>query len=208
RLALLDGRSATPALAYAELRDRHQLAQSQEEERVLYVALTRARERLIISGAADSARWPREGPGAAPLAWLGPALVADLPDRLAAAAPDSAVGVLPVGETSSLRLVLNAPATVGHALREELRAPGGEAAGAHDAPAAAPTAAAEALPVAPAAAASQPAAGPLSSTALTAYTRCGYRFYAQRVLGLPDVPPPGAAATTAPGERRDRRGAR
>ena len=79
RLALLDGRSATPALAYAELRDRHQLAQSQEEERVLYVALTRARERLIVSGAADSARWPREGPGSAPLAWLGPALAPDLP---------------------------------------------------------------------------------------------------------------------------------
>ena len=206
RLALLDGRSATPALAYAELRDRHQLAQSQEEERVLYVALTRARERLIVSGAADSARWPREGPGSAPLAWLGPALAPDLPDRLGAAAPDTAVAVVPVGETSSLRLVLNAPATVGHALREEFLAPADA-----DATAAAVTggdAAGRPVPAAPDAAAPASPSGPLSSTSLTAYFRCGYRFYAQRVLGLPDVPPPGAAGAPAPGERRDRLDAR
>jgi ATP-dependent helicase/nuclease subunit A len=49
RLALLDGRTPTPALDYAELKDRRALAESQEEERVFYVALTRACERVIVS---------------------------------------------------------------------------------------------------------------------------------------------------------------
>ena len=45
----------------------------------MYVAMTRARERLLLSGAVDFASWPRERPGAAPIAWLGPALAPDLP---------------------------------------------------------------------------------------------------------------------------------
>ena len=45
----------------------------------MYVAMTRARERLLLSGAVDFAAWPRDRPGAAPIAWLGPALSADLP---------------------------------------------------------------------------------------------------------------------------------
>src|SRR5436190_1367992 len=53
RLALLDGRSAAPALAYDELKDRRLLTESHEEDRVFYVALTRARERLLPPGAAD-----------------------------------------------------------------------------------------------------------------------------------------------------------
>jgi len=41
-------------------------------------------------------------------------------------------------------------------------------------------------------------AGALSYTALAAYERCGYRFYAQRVLGLPDQPaPPGPPSPAA-----------
>src|SRR5436190_10416625 len=196
RLALLDGRSATPSLAFDELKDRRQLAEAQEEERVFYVALTRARERLIVSGAADASRWPREAPGAAPLSWLGPALVPDVAERFANATGESAITTLPAGEDSSLRLVLNTPATVGVALREEFRAPGAiaEVEGATARPLAAP--AGEAPAPSPAV-----AAGPLSYTALTAYARCGYRFYAQRVLGLPDAPPPGAPAA-APAPRR------
>ena len=40
----------------------------------------------------------------------------------------------------------------------------------------------------------------LSYTALQAYARCGYRFYLQRVLGLPAEPPP--PPLEAPGEAR------
>ncbi|MGH2836016.1 MAG: RecB family exonuclease, partial [Solirubrobacteraceae bacterium] len=41
----------------------------------------------------------------------------------------------------------------------------------------------------------------LSYTALATYEQCGYRFYAQRVLGLPDLPNP---ALPAGGEQRGR----
>lgn len=45
----------------------------------MYVAMTRARERLLLSGAVDFSSWPRERPGAPPIAWLGPALAPELP---------------------------------------------------------------------------------------------------------------------------------
>src|SRR5436190_1210539 len=204
RLALLDGRSATPSLAFDELKDRRQLAEAQEEERVFYVALTRARERLIVSGAADASRWPREAPGAPPLSWLGPALVPDVAERFANATAETAITTLPAGEDSSLRLVLNTPATVGVALHDEFRAPGAiaELEGGRAAPDAVPAGGAGALSEAPAVAPAN-AAGPLSYTALTAYARCGYRFYAQRVLGLPDAPPPGAPAAAPTRLRRE-----
>ena len=38
--------------------------EAEEEDRILYVAMTRARERLLLSGAVDFERWPRAGPGA------------------------------------------------------------------------------------------------------------------------------------------------
>ena len=41
----------------------------------------------------------------------------------------------------------------------------------------------------------------LSYTALSTYEQCGYRFYVQRVLGLPDLPTP-IPAGAAPAEER------
>jgi ATP-dependent helicase/nuclease subunit A len=68
-----------PALDYAELRAELEEAQQAEEDRVLYVAMTRARERLLLSGAADLANWPApDRQGGAPIAWLAPALVGNL----------------------------------------------------------------------------------------------------------------------------------
>ena len=72
----------TEAFAYAELRARRDAAALAEEQRIAYVAMTRARERLILSGAADFARWPAVGAAAPAIAWLGPALVPDLRARL------------------------------------------------------------------------------------------------------------------------------
>jgi ATP-dependent helicase/nuclease subunit A len=74
-----------PALDYAQLASERREAQAEEEDRIVYVAMTRARERLLLSGAVDFASWPRERPGAPPIAWLGPALAADLPARCAEA---------------------------------------------------------------------------------------------------------------------------
>jgi ATP-dependent helicase/nuclease subunit A len=83
RLPTLDGCKPAEAFAYTELRAREGAAALAEEQRIAYVAMTRARDRLILSGAADFAHWPTPGPFAAAIAWLGPAIVGDLPDRLA-----------------------------------------------------------------------------------------------------------------------------
>ncbi|MEA2297554.1 MAG: ATP-dependent helicase/nuclease subunit [Solirubrobacteraceae bacterium] len=81
RLPTLEGKRIE-AFAYGELRRRREAAAVAEEQRIAYVAMTRARERLILSGAAHFAHWPAGGAAAA-IAWLAPAMVADLPARLA-----------------------------------------------------------------------------------------------------------------------------
>jgi len=79
RLVNLADPEPRPALDFAELADARRQAQADEEGRIVYVAMTRARERLLLSGAVDFASWPRERPGAPPIAWLAPALAPDLP---------------------------------------------------------------------------------------------------------------------------------
>ncbi len=70
-------RKTLDTLAHAELNAARRAAASAEEERIIYVAMTRARERLILSGAARFASWPSEGRTA--ISWLGPALAARPP---------------------------------------------------------------------------------------------------------------------------------
>jgi ATP-dependent exoDNAse (exonuclease V) beta subunit len=83
RLPTLEGGKPAESFAYTELRARQGKAALAEEQRIGYVAMTRARERLILSGAAHFAHWPSAGPFAAAIAWLAPAMVVDLADRLA-----------------------------------------------------------------------------------------------------------------------------
>ncbi len=71
RLASLDGSPPVGCLRYEELCEERRRAEAAEEERIVYVALTRARERLLLSGSCDFERWS----GAAPITWLAPALV-------------------------------------------------------------------------------------------------------------------------------------
>ena len=64
-------------------------------------------------------------------------------------------------------------------------------------------------PGAPPAAAPAPAVGALSYSSLAEYARCGYRFYAERVLGLPAAPAPrpapdGRGAPAGPRSAADR----
>ena len=72
RLAVLGGGDSEPALDWAELADAEARAEAAEERRLFYVAATRARERLILSGAADLDDWPDAVKGP-PIAWLAPA---------------------------------------------------------------------------------------------------------------------------------------
>jgi ATP-dependent exoDNAse (exonuclease V) beta subunit len=201
RLVGLDGTSET-ALAYLPLRDRARERSAREEERVLYVALTRACDRLILSGGVTAASWPKEGPGAPPLSWLGPALMGGDLSRLPSA-DDPLRDVTwsdEDGHTAALRCALNSPATVGRVLRETSLAPAGATL-----PVAQPQ---PPRPLDPPSAAAAPVVRTLSYSSLAAWGRCGYRFYLTRVLRLPEEPvirvtaaaaaEPGAASTLDP----------
>ena len=67
RLKTLDGARPRAALAYRALGDERPRAEAEEEARLFYVAMTRAREQLILSGAARCETWPEARPGAAPI---------------------------------------------------------------------------------------------------------------------------------------------
>jgi ATP-dependent helicase/nuclease subunit A len=177
RLVRLDGGDSTPALEYEQLCDDRRAREAEEEDRVFYVAMTRARELLVLSGAVDFARWPRVGPGAAPISWLAPGLVDDLVARLAAgeletdqrgadrdtpvnvrlatpAASPHAPVVAPVAEIE--QIALRAPTTAGPADRA----------------------------ISTADARARERTSRLSYSSLTELERCGYRFYVERILGL------------------------
>jgi hypothetical protein len=171
RLRTLGAPRSVPALDHAALDDERARAEDEEERRLLYVAMTRARETLILSGTLDVERPPQPRPGGAPLSWIAPAI--------------EATGVAPVVNTPGSGVLRPAPPV-----------------------AVAPPHAGTALPVAPALGPAPAPAGPvlaglprrLSYTSLGEFGRCGYRWYLQRVLGLPDAePPPGFHAP--PGER-------
>ena len=192
RLVGLDGSSET-ALAYDRLRDRARERSAREEERVLYVAATRARERLILSGGVMLEPWPKEGAGAPPLSWLGPALLGGDLARLPTPEEPARDIVWSDGEhTAQLRCELNTPATVGRVLRTASLAPAGATL-----PVAPPQ---PSLPAQPPPRAPAPAPRTLSYSSLAAWERCGYRFYLTKLLRLPEervlrV----AAAAAAPG---------
>jgi len=182
RLPTLD-RQAVDTLAFAELRLERSEAARAEEDRVTYVAMTRACERLILSGAARFDPWPPEG--AAAISWLGPALVPDLARRTAAAAapaqgaPPAVEEVWGAGDVA-LRLTLCTPANAAELLWPP-GAGGGESAGS-------PPADSDPMPNAPPSArVSAPKLSSLSYTAIAEYERCAYRYQLQRVAGLPDV---------------------
>jgi ATP-dependent helicase/nuclease subunit A len=108
RLMRLDGERSTPALAYDELCAERREREAEEEDRILYVAMTRARELLLLSGSVDFDRWPRQGPSATPISWLAPALSAALPELLAAR--ETSIGDLAVGDRGALvRYRLSSP---------------------------------------------------------------------------------------------------
>jgi ATP-dependent helicase/nuclease subunit A len=114
RLASLDGSPPVGCLRYGELCEERRHAEAAEEERIVYVALTRARERLLVSGACDFERWS----GAAPITWLAPALAPELPALARTLERPVADLALAGGGSVEVRCWLNSPATVGTVLRE------------------------------------------------------------------------------------------
>jgi ATP-dependent helicase/nuclease subunit A len=185
KLAPIGGGEQVPALAWQRLADAEQAADAEEERRLFYVAMTRARERLILSGGVDCERWPEPRPGGPPLDWIARAMTGGHP------APVFATGETVVDRRwedrpARVRCVLSSPATLDTVLPQAALAPAGRPRA--GAPGTALPEAPVVLPGAPAL--PRPAPQRLSYSALGAYARCGYRFYLQRLLRLPPVEPP------------------
>ncbi len=200
RLMRLDGAGSSPVLAYEELCAERRRREAEEEDRILYVAMTRARELLLLSASASFARWPRRGPGATPISWLGPAISDELPELLAKGELPPAELVLGPDGTARVGLLLNAP---GAPALDDM--PAGEPAqrrpdGGGDS---AKTALSEArvgqhsegcaAELSAGSTAERHVAGAsvgsaristLSYSSLTELERCGYRYYLERVLGI------------------------
>jgi ATP-dependent helicase/nuclease subunit A len=179
RLLGLSDPEPVPALDYEELRDHRRVVQEEEEDRVLYVACTRARDRLLLSGSIAFERWPSLRPGVAPIAWLAPVLVPDAPSLVASEQPTVGAFMVNLGDLR-VRCLFNSSS---EATPNEL-----PTLSARESPA--PTQRAEphmSLTVEP------PTPLPLldsdatiSYTSLAELERCGYRYYLERVLRLPE----------------------
>jgi ATP-dependent helicase/nuclease subunit A len=213
RLARLGVGGTSPTLAYEELCAERRLREAEEEDRILYVAMTRARDRLLLSGSIDFQRWAGASRATA-ISWLGPALDEELPLRVQA--PGTTLLDLQIGPGGSVhvRCRLNTPSSAPDAPSSAANAPSSAApAGAtatHAGPrptsdGGAPTPADASAEVHPGVAHGHEASTPsgpapadgvreeslesdgltsLSYTSLSELERCGYRFYLERVLGL------------------------
>ncbi len=219
RLPLLDGSGPEELFDYADLLRERSQAEEQEEDRILYVAMTRAREVLLLSGAASFERWPKDTAGCAPIAWIAPALLTDLPARLAAVGEQTVErsGAEPWGaepeSVGHLSCVLNKPAGAGPAAEGgaalKARTAGGHVGEPPISTARAVDSGEGAGDVLATGLREQPAehlgvGAFLSYTALNELERCGYRHYLERVLGLAPVPAGAASAPRAPRPAADR----
>ena len=77
--SLAGGRN--PALELKRIREEQESDADAEERRIFYVAMTRAEQLLILSGATDVARWPEEKPLCAAIDWIHPRLAPGLSAR-------------------------------------------------------------------------------------------------------------------------------
>jgi ATP-dependent helicase/nuclease subunit A len=109
RLLELGNPEPSSALDYDALREERRAEQEQEEDRVLYVACTRAENRLLLSGSVSFERWPEPRPGVAPIAWLAPALLPDSPALAGSSQPPCGGLTLDVGEGLLVHCLFNTP---------------------------------------------------------------------------------------------------
>jgi ATP-dependent helicase/nuclease subunit A len=168
---------------------REGMAEAAEEGcRLIYVAATRAEERLILSGAFKPSQWEdleQPKPGDSALRRILPAL------REAGWDPEGGDGELELAppQPAAGATVMTAPARV--AIRTSV--PSAERATLLAQSISPPPAAAAEAPLGPPPLHRPPAGvpvGQLSYSALAEYERCGYRFYVERTLGLSPPPTP------------------
>ncbi len=213
RLQRLGDPESVSALAYEQLRDERRLAQEEEEDRVLYVACTRAENRLLLSGSVAFERWPTVRPGVAPIAWMAPALVPDAPTLAASGQSPTEALRMDLGSGLRVRCMFHSSSAVesrdGKGSQRDvdldrasavlLPAPDvlGSMAYASESTSDAAPRPADGLALAPTPESDEspptshllPFSDPdatMSYTSLTELKRCGYRFYVERILRLPE----------------------
>jgi ATP-dependent exoDNAse (exonuclease V) beta subunit len=166
----------TKAMALEEIEEEQAQLAEQEERRIFYVAMTRAREHLIVSGAADTEKWPEPKRLGAPMDWVWRALAPDLPELGAAGLSSRQIAD---GREVRVRCVVCSPPDVEQSLPRESWAPTVVAASNGSAPLGVQSPLLAAVESAGA-----PPVGRLSYSSLENYRRCSYRFYLQRVARL------------------------
>jgi ATP-dependent exoDNAse (exonuclease V) beta subunit len=214
RLLELSDPEPAPTLGYEVLRDRRRVAQEEEEDRVLYVACTRARDRLLLSGSVAFERWPPPRAGLAPIAWLAPALVPDAPSLVASEQPPVGAFTTNLGGGLRVRCVfssasqpgppsdLPAPSrgepdarpgdSTGEGIPNEPEKASSESRGVSTERCVSTTKSADwpgERPAEVGVGVARPLRDPdatISYSSLAELERCGYRYYLERVLRLPE----------------------
>ena len=178
------GEGMVAALDWKGIGDREDQAAAAEERRLFYVAMTRAEEKLVLSGAIDRERWGK-GNAREPLGWIAEALVPEIRSVLTVDSPEHVFERIEGPWSARVAARLSAAPSADRTLPDADR---------HPPPGSPPpdgeeSRAAPSAPVLP-----EPVRSPidrLSYSALEDYARCGYRFYLRRVLRLPPARPPG-----------------
>ncbi|HEV7938341.1 MAG TPA: UvrD-helicase domain-containing protein [Solirubrobacteraceae bacterium] len=206
RLQQLGNPESISALAYEQLRDERRLAQEEEEDRVLYVACTRAENRLLLSGSVTFERWPAVRPGSAPIAWMAPALVPDAPTLAASGQPPTKALTVDLGGGLRVRCMFHSSSVVepqsGEGSHPDVDLDRASAvllpnpdvlasmshgsAGASDGSVLAPSPESVEKPTASHPLPFNDPGATMSYSSLAELDRCGYRFYVERVLRLPE----------------------
>jgi ATP-dependent exoDNAse (exonuclease V) beta subunit len=159
---------STKAMALEEIEEEQARKADQEERRVFYVAMTRAREHLVVSGATDLEKWPEPKRLGVPMDWIWRALAPDLRELGAEGMSERGV-----------RCTVCSPSGVEDTLPRESWAPSAQLSSNGSAPAGVQPPLLAAVE-----AAGAPPLGRLSYSSLESYRRCGYRFYLERVARL------------------------
>ena len=188
RLANLGG-GAVDSTRLADIKARAKRAAEEEERRIFYVAATRAKEHLVLSGATDLGKRPDPAELSEPMRWVWRGFCAGLPDEGATGTCHDAYE----GRDVAVRWTRCTPATVDEVLPPVDRAP--VAPVADERPSFEQPMLELGLPPAPRAL----AVSRLSYSGLEDYRRCGYRFFLERSLRLPRVDAPAGGEAPAGG---------
>jgi ATP-dependent exoDNAse (exonuclease V) beta subunit len=179
RLARLSG-GAVDSTKLAEIKAAGKRAAEEEERRIFYVGVTRAREHLVLSGATDLSKRPEPAELCEPMRWIWRGFCAGLP-------AEGATGV-ELGSYEGREVAVSwtrlTPETVDDVLPEADRAPAPPEV--DEQPAYEQPLLELGLPPAPRAL----AVSRLSYSGLEAYRRCGYRFFLEKTLRLARVDRP------------------